>query len=275
MTTAPTTTCYRHPDRETGRHCTRCGRPACPECLREASVGAQCVECVRATVPSAPQRARAFVRGEPLIATKAIIALTVGAFLVVALRDGRFDGRGVTSADLWLFGPSVHQGEWWRVFTTSFVHFGLLHLFFNMLLLWIIGQILEPALGPGRFTTIYVVSVVTGSAAALLVQPHVAAGGASGGVFGLAAAATLVMYRRGISFWNTGFGPLIVINFVLDLFMTNVSIAAHVGGLIGGLLATEAMIQARKAEQPALGYVGAIFVGLGSFMLALTVAGRV
>ena len=59
-----------------------------------------------------------------------------------------------------LFGPLVHHGEWWRIFTSSLVHFGLLHLFFNMLLLWIVGQMLEPGAGPVRFATLYVVSVL-------------------------------------------------------------------------------------------------------------------
>jgi len=268
------TTCYRHPGRITGRHCTRCGRPACPECLREASVGSHCVDCVRESAPPVRDRVRRQLRGTNLIATKSIIGITVAAFVIASVRDGRWDGLGPTSGDWLLYGPSVHNGEWYRLFTASFVHFGFIHLVFNMFLIWIVGQILEPGAGPIRFATIYVVSVLAGSAAALLVQPHVAAGGASGGCFGLAAAATLVMQRRGVRFWDTGLGPLIVINFVLDFFIANVSIAAHIGGLIGGVLVTEAMLQARKNNQLALGYVGAAFVGAASIMLSLAVAGR-
>jgi membrane associated rhomboid family serine protease len=119
-----------------------------------------------------------------------------------------------------------------------------------------------------------VVSVLAGSAGALLAQPNVPAGGASGGVFGLAAAATIVMQRRGISFWQTGFGPLILINLFLNLFMTNVSLAAHLGGLVGGALATEAMILGRKANQVWLGYAGAVAVGVVSFAICLGAAAR-
>ena len=171
MTEEPPVTCYRHPDRETGRRCTRCGRPACPECLQEASVGSHCVECVNAAAPSTGQRVGVLVRGQNLIATKAIIGLNVVAFAVFALSDSRADGTGRTSFRFVLLGPLVHQGEWWRIFTSSFVHYGLLHLFFNMLLLWIIGQLLEPGAGPLRFTLLYVVSVAAGSAAALIVSP--------------------------------------------------------------------------------------------------------
>ena len=171
-----------------------------------------------------------------------------------------------------LFGPLVHQGEWWRIFTSSFVHFGFLHLFFNMLLLWIIGQLLEPGAGPVRFSLLYVVSVAAGSAAALIVSPLAFTGGASGGVFGLAAAATLVMYRQGMRFWDTGFGPLLIINLVFDYFTPGISIAAHIGGAIGGLLAAEAMLQSRKIGRPELGIVGAVIVGLVSVVICLAVA---
>jgi membrane associated rhomboid family serine protease len=273
MSQAPPTTCYRHPDRETGRRCTRCGRPACPECLREASVGSHCVDCVKSAAPSARQRVGLFARSENMLATKIIIGVTVATFVLIGVRDGgNFAGTGRTAFDLELYGPFVHQGQWWRVFSVSLVHGGVLHLFFNMLLLWIVGQLLEPGAGPLRFGLLYVVSVAAGSAGALIAQPHALSAGASGGVFGVAAAATIVMHRQGVRFWDTGFGPLLAINFVLDFFIPNVSIAAHVGGLIGGLIAAEAMLRARRAGRPELGVAGAIVVGVAAFVLALAVA---
>ena len=213
----PPTTCYRHPDRETGRRCTRCGRPACPECLTEASVGSHCVDCVQAAAPTTRQRVSLFTRNENMLATK-IDHRRHGR----RVRRDRAEGRelqrhGHTADNLVLYGPLVHHGEWWRIFTVSLVHVGVLHLFFNMLLLWIVGQLLEPGAGPMRFGLIYVVSIAAGSAAALLAQPHIPSAGASGGVFGVAAAATIVMQRQGVRFWDTGFGPLLVINFVLRL----------------------------------------------------------
>jgi membrane associated rhomboid family serine protease len=269
---SPSTTCYRHPERETGRRCTRCGRSACPDCLQEASVGAQCVECVKASAPTGSQRVSLLARNEPLLATKIIIGINVVAFLVIGLRDSRFDGHGQTSLDYVLFGPSVAHGEWYRIFTSSFVHFGFIHILFNMLLLWIVGQILEPGAGPLRFGLLYVASVAAGSAAVLIWQPNAITAGASGGVFGVAAAATLVMYRQGVSFWNTGFGPLLVINLLIDLPNRNISIAAHIGGAIGGLVAAEVMLQARKLGRPRLGLAGAALVTLIAVAIGLAAA---
>jgi membrane associated rhomboid family serine protease len=213
-----------------------------------------------------------FTRNENMLATKIIVGATVAAFVVIGLRDANFNGTGHWADNLVLFGPLVRQGEWWRIFTVSFVHEGLLHLFFNMILLWIVGKLLEPGAGPVRFGLIYVVSVAAGSAAALIAQPHVVTACASGGVFGVAAAATIVLQRQGVRFWDTGFGPLLVINLVFDYFTPNISIAAHIGGAIGGLLAAEAMLQSRKVGRPELGIVGAVVVGLVAVVICLAVA---
>jgi membrane associated rhomboid family serine protease len=266
------TTCYRHPDRETGRRCTRCGRLACPECLREASVGSHCVECVKEAAPTTRQRIGVFSRNENMLATKVIVGITVAAFLVIGIKDSNFSASGSTAARLLLFGPYVHNGEWYRIFTVALVHGSPAHLLFNMLLLWLVGQILEPGAGPLRFGLLYVVSVAAGSAGALIAQPHVASIGASGGVFGVAAAATIVMHRQGVRFWDTGFGPLLILNLVLNYFQPNISIAAHIGGAVGGLLAAEAMLQARRRGRPELGIAGAVLVGLAAVAIALYAA---
>jgi membrane associated rhomboid family serine protease len=273
MTTAPATTCYRHPDRETGRRCTRCGRPACPDCLREASVGAQCVDCVCAAAPTTVERVRSRWTRDRTFATKAIIGVTVAAFVLIAAADGGLGVTGDATRKLWLYGPDVHNGEWYRLFTVALVHANLLHIFFNMLVLWQVGMLLEPGAGKLRFTTLYVVSVLAGSAGALIASPHQPTVGASGGVVGLAAACALVMHRQGVRFWDTGFGPLLVIVvFVEPLIVHNISEGGHVGGIVGGVLATEAMIRARKINKPWLGYVGALVVGAAAFVTALAVA---
>lgn len=274
MTTGAPTTCYRHPGRETGRRCTRCGRPACPECLRDAAVGAHCVECVRAAKPPLAARWQARWQAERLPVTKVLIAVNIVAFGYVALRDGRVDGGGEAGAQLALFGPLVHRGEWWRIVTSSVLHYGAVHLAFNMLALWIVGTILEPGAGATRFATLYGVSVLAGAAGALVATPHDSVGGASGGVYGVAAAAVLVLQRQGMRFWDTGLGPLLIINLVWSLTQSNVSVGGHVGGMVGGLLAAEAMIQARRVDRLALGYAGAAAVGVASVLLAFAVAGR-
>jgi membrane associated rhomboid family serine protease len=267
-------TCFKHPDRETGRACTRCGRSACPDCLTQAAVGSQCFECVRDGSPKGAVRVRQTIQRDTLIATKAIIALNVAAFALIALRDQVLTGNGRTSADLALIGFKVRDGEWFRLFTYSLVHYGLPHLGLNLFFLLIVGRVFEPGTGPIRFATIYVVAVLSGAAGALIATPHALTGGASGGIFGVAAAATLIMQRRGIRFMDTGFGPLLAINLGLGLFVSGISIGGHIGGLVGGGLTAELMMQARKAEMPALGYVGAALVGLISIGLAFAVSGR-
>jgi membrane associated rhomboid family serine protease len=270
------TTCFHHPDRETGRRCTRCGRPACPDCLIQASVGSQCFECVRAAAPAPTDRARRWVRStsaNPWM-TQLLVVATLVAYALISLRDGRWDGNGQTSLDLAVFGPAVHDGDYYRLLSNAIVHYGPIHIAFNMFVLYQVGIFLEPATGHARLLLLYVVSVLGGAAGALLLDPHVYTGGASGGVFGLAAAATLALSRQGVKFSQTTWGPLIVINFFFGFFLSNVSIGGHLGGIVAGLLATEAMLQARRLRQAWLGYAGATAVGALSIVVALAAAGR-
>src|SRR6478735_4237891 len=137
------TTCFHHQDRETGRACTRCGRPACPDCLTQAAVGSQCFECIRAARPKGTVRIRQTIARDPLVATKLIIAVNVALFVYLSIRDSTVNG-GHTSLDLALFGPAVNNGDWWRLGTYSIVHYGLLHIGVNMLMLWLVGRVFEP-----------------------------------------------------------------------------------------------------------------------------------
>jgi membrane associated rhomboid family serine protease len=264
-------TCFHHTDRETGRHCTRCGRPACPDCLRQASVGSHCWECIKASAPPRAERVRRQLRGATLPVTKAIIAINVAVYLLLQLQSGNVATTS-RQADWALNGPAVAHGEWYRLITSGFIHYGLSHLFFNMLLLYLIGKVLEPGAGSTRFAAIYLASLLAGSFGALIAAPHAFTGGASGAVFGIGAAATLAMYRQGVSFWQTGFGPILVFNLVLSFVLPNVSVGGHIGGLIGGTLVAEGMVQARRLGQPWLGYVAAALVAVGSVAGSLIVA---
>jgi membrane associated rhomboid family serine protease len=263
--------CFHHHDRETGRHCTRCGRPACAECLHQAAVGSQCWECIKAARPPTRERVRRSL-ARPLLATQAIIAANVVVFVLTA--GYLTNGNGLMDR-LDQYGPAIAiNHEWWRLITAGFVHFGPVHIFFNMFILYLIGQVLEPFLGPWRFTALYFASLLAGSLGAVYLNPLVPSGGASGAVFGVGAAATVVMVRRGVRFWDTGFGPLLLFNLVLDkFFISNVSIGAHIGGLIGGAIIGYAMIQTDKSRYgTAIGYLVAFVVAAGSFAAAIAVA---
>ena len=151
--TAPPT-CYRHPDRETYVRCTRCERPICPDCMTSASVGFQCPECVQegaATVREARTVAGGRITSSYGAVTKAIIVVTVGAWLVAVLF-----GNEVENA-LGMRGIDVAAGDYYRLLTVMLVHFGVSHIVLNMLALWFVGPQLEEWLGRIRFLALYLV----------------------------------------------------------------------------------------------------------------------
>ncbi len=235
-------TCFHHTDRPTGRRCTRCGRPACPDCLREASVGSHCWECVKAAAPSRRERARWRLAAEPLIVAKTLIGLNLAAYVWFALNGADVLSGGLSPGDPrvdWalIAVTPAGGGEWYRIFSSGFVHYGFIHIGFNMLILYQVATVLERVAGHVRFALIYVVSLVGGALGALYLDPFALTGGASGAVFGVAGAATLVLYRRGIPFMRTAFGPLVALNLLLGLVLPRVSMGGHLGGLAVGALA--------------------------------------
>ena len=106
-----------------------------------------------------------------------------------------------------------------------------------MLLLFQLGNLLEPAIGRLRFGLLYFAALLAGSAGALIVSPNSLSGGASGAVFGLMAAAFVGLRNRGVNPFSTGIGTVLVINLLLTFTMPGISIGAHVGGIVGGVLA--------------------------------------
>jgi membrane associated rhomboid family serine protease len=216
--------CYKHPDRDAGVKCRRCERPICPDCMISAPVGFQCRECVKGAPAVRTLRS---LRRDPYV-TYALIAVNVAVF--VASYGGADQFR-----QLGLYGPAVAAGDWWRIVTSGFIHLDLIHIGFNMLLLWRLGELLESALGRVRFVALYTAALLSGSLGVLLLQPNSTAGGASGAVFGLMGAAFLLLRRRGADPLAGNLGPLILINLLLS-FRPGVSFGAHLGGLAGGIL---------------------------------------
>ena len=239
--------CVRHPDRATGLSCTRCGRPACPECLREASVGYQCVDCVnegRRATRRGVTIAGAEPGGRPLV-TPTLVALNVAVFAWTVATSGSIsrNDQAPLFRDWALVPAAVADGEWWRVITGGFLHFGPIHLLFNMMALWVIGRDIEPALGRARFLAVYLVSLLGGSAAVMLLSPPNAfVAGASGAVFGLMGALAVLLRRLRIPLGQVG--GLIVVNLVITFLIPGISIAGHIGGLLTGAIATAALVYA-------------------------------
>ena len=263
-------TCHIHQDRETGRSCTRCGRPACPQCLVDAAVGSHCVTCVKAAQPSTKERVRRTWKGDTLLVSKALIAVNVMVYLL-SFRS-KATGTGLNGiqqqADHWgLYGPYVKSGDWYRLITAGFIHGGLLHLAFNSLAIYRLGQALESSVGRLRYLGIFLVAVLAGSAGAVLLSPHALTVGASGGAFGLMGAGAWAMRMRGYKFNQTGFGQVIVMNLLITLAIPQISLGGHVGGLIGGGIAAAAVLGPHRPPNAKRDI--AIFAGLMAAMLAL------
>ncbi len=231
--------CYRHPGRETLVSCSNCGRPICTDCMTSAAVGFRCPECAReGSGAGAAVRRLPGVRGEAALATKILVGLNVLVYLVEMAQAGSLDvGRAAIIYDWGLFGPAVADGEWYRIVTAGFLHGSLIHIGFNMYLLWILGGALERYAGTGRMLAIYFSSLLWGSALVLVITPNDLTIGASGAVFGLMAAMLLLERQRGIALLGSSVGALLLINLLLTFTISNVSIGGHIGGLAGGAAA--------------------------------------
>jgi membrane associated rhomboid family serine protease len=172
-----------------------------------------------------------------------------------------------------LFGPAIDVGgDYWRLVTSGFLHANLLHIGLNMYLLWVLGQMLEPAIGSLRFAAIYFVSLLSGSFGALLVNPAKPTLGASGAVFGLMGAAFIELRHRGIDPMQAGIGGLILFNLVFSFLFPGISYGGHIGGLIGGGLAAMALHAGDRARSRALGFAGCAVLAVAAAAAAIAAA---
>ncbi|WP_082097207.1 rhomboid family intramembrane serine protease [Demequina silvatica] len=244
-------TCPRHPDRVSYVRCQRCGRPACPECQRPAAVGIQCVDCVReAKATARPMVNRlGFVSamGTPVV-TYTLVGLNVLAYLY-----GTFVMGAQTWQDAWGLWTGVGPveaamysnvgTEWYRWVSSGFVHFNLLHIAMNMLVLVQFGTQLEPILGRLRFLGLYMASLLGGSLAAVLISPEIALhGGASGAIFGLITGYAVVLAKLKLDYRSllTTAGIWLAIGFLPGM---NISWQGHLGGAVVGALTMLAMLR--------------------------------
>jgi membrane associated rhomboid family serine protease len=270
-------TCFRHPGRETWVSCVRCGRHACPDCLRQAAVGQQCVECVRGTGPGgqggSPARLpRTVFGGRPSAAatvTWTLIALNVVLYLVQLAHPS-------LAPDWWMLGfaqyypggpmHGVAAGEWYRLITSAFLPgtgtLGLLDIAFNMWALYVVGPGLEQMLGRARFISVYLLSAVGGSVLFYYLAPqNQPALGASGAIFGLFGA-WFVASRR-LRTDSSGIVVLIALNIGLSFFYrSTIAWQDHIGGLIVGALVMAAYAYAPRKNRAAIQIAATVAVGV-------------
>ncbi|MGI8434215.1 MAG: rhomboid family intramembrane serine protease [Nocardioidaceae bacterium] len=252
--------CYRHTDRETYISCQRCGRPICPDCMQQASVGFQCPECVKAGQATTRQARTPFggsLNGGSAILTMVLIGLNAAFFLVANATGGTSGGfvktmiliPDVDAPRLGLEG--VAQGSYWQLISSTFLHVQVLHIVLNMVGLWIFGSFLEAQLGRWRFLALYLLTGLAGSVCVYWLAPEYSLSlGASGSVFGLFGAALLVLLRqhRDVSQLLV----LLALNLALTFTVRGISWQAHLGGLAAGLGLGAAFVYAPRQQRTAV-----------------------
>jgi membrane associated rhomboid family serine protease len=207
--------------------------------------------------------------------TFTLIGINVGVYLVQLLM-----GAGLSANRGWIYEHGVlvssaidssghmvgvSQGEWWRLITATFLHYGIIHLGLNMLVLWFLGPALEDFFGHWQYLLVYIVSGLAGSAGALIWSPDALTVGASGAIWGIMGAALVLEARRIYVFGGQALG-LVVVNAIFTLLVPGVSIGGHLGGFVGGALCALAFSSLRRS--PALATLSMAAVGV----LAVAVA---
>ena len=264
-------TCYRHPGRETGVSCSSCERPICPDCMTSTQVGMRCPECARQRTQV---RTMQSLESEPRL-TYALIAVNV----LVAIGElisgqslGGEEGGSRLVAEGALSRAGIADGEFWRLVTSGFLHAGPFHLLMNMYGLYILGMMLEPAIGRWRFAAIYLVSLLAGSFGALLLQPVGQTVGASGAIFGLFGAAFALLRARGVNPMETGLGAVILLNLVITFAVPGISVGGHLGGLIGGGVAAALLERLELRRRAPRAVPAAIMAALAALAVVGSIA---
>jgi membrane associated rhomboid family serine protease len=272
-------TCYRHPSRETGVSCSACGRPICPDCMTPTPVGMRCPECARQRT-----RVRRLRPGARLSRLRVPFGWPPVTFLLIAINvivyfgeQGQFGfyssgvhGTLVEEGILYRGGIEAHQ--YWRLVSGAFLHESILHIAFNMYLLYLLGVMLEPAIGSLRFAVIYFTSLLAGSFGALFATSAPTLG-ASGAIFGLMGAAVVELRARRVGVMESGIGGLIILNLILSFTISGISVGGHIGGLVGGFLAGSAIRLADERRASPLGFVACLAISAAAVAGSLAVAG--
>ena len=251
--------------------------------MSQAAVGMRCPECRGQTKVRDMRSVAARGGVHAGIATMVLVGLNVLAFVIELIQGSPIgsDISGRLFQDGALFGPLVGDGEWWRLLTSGFLHAGIIHLGFNMYMLYILGTALERYAGSLRMSLIYFASVLGGSAGALVVDQitgrNSATVGASGGVFGLMAALLVLERSKGVSLLGGGIAGVLVINLLFTFTFPGISIGGHLGGIVGGAAAAFVLSGYGKGHLAYGKFTPAIIIGLvgvlgGSVALALAMA---
>lgn len=291
-------TCYRHPGRETWIRCQRCDRPICPDCMRDAAVGFQCPDCVKAANKGSRQNAALYGgrrSADPRLTTFVLIGINAVVWLAVVATGGRNSDlvarlalvpRGVceslsssgyyptavgdrlctlgTGGDgHWV--PGVADGAVWQLITSQFLHVEIWHIVSNMLALFILGPQLEAALGRTRFLLVYLLSGLSGSVAVLWLSGSSGLTlGASGAIYGLFGAYAVIAHKVRADLRSIA--TLLAVNLFITFAIPNISWQGHLGGIAGGAVVAAVIAYAPRTRRTLV--QGA---GLAGFFVVLAV----
>jgi rhomboid protease GluP len=231
-------------------NCRQCGAELPSFSFGEASP--YCKTC-RSQVPAEPKplsaeslapTARAVVAARPPRTTIALLVINIGIFVAMVAAGVSWISPLTDQVLRWGadYGPYTLSGQYWRLFTSMFLHFGIIHLAGNMWCLWSLGQLAEKLLGSISLVCIYLLTGVGASLLSLGWDPMRVSAGASGAIFGIAGALISVLYFGKLGLQPEGVRKLLgyVVRFAfLNLLIGlqgHIDNMAHLGGLVTGLL---------------------------------------
>ena len=213
--------------------------PYCKTCRSQIPVepGPQPVESF--SLP--PQTA---VASAPPIATIVLVAMNIGIFVIMVASGVSWITPETDQVLRWGadYGPYTLSGQYWRLVTSMFLHFGIIHILANMWCLWSLGRLAEKLLGPFSVLGLYLVTGVAASLLSLSWDPMRVSAGASGAIFGIAGGLISVLHFGQLGLQPEGVRKLLgyVVRFAfLNLIFGlrgHVDNMAHLGGLVSGLL---------------------------------------
>jgi membrane associated rhomboid family serine protease len=212
--------------------------------MRSASIGYQCPSCASDSTPviKGINRNQFIPSQKNTQVTKFLsISLLVVYVFQFLLGDDLI-------ANFALFAPSVTNGQWWLLITAGFLHGSIIHLLFNVYILWVLGSQLENIVGKVKFIIIYFGSLLGGSLASYLFSPFGSYSiGASGAIFGLMGAMLVVGRKRNLDI--SQITTLVAINVVIGFVLSGIDWRAHLGGLAAGAFITWVLINATSLKE--------------------------
>lgn len=235
--------------------------------MATASVGFHCPECLKGAKQQVLSRSNNF--GErsymPIVTGLMVINALIFVYgMVIGAAESR-----IFEIDFMLNAALVDRdGSWWRVITSGFLHANLIHVGFNMYLLYAIGQQLEKRYGWMTFSGLYLAGLLGGSLGVFLIEPTSSAVGASGAVFALMGFLMVIQFKNGINVMQSGIGRLVAINIMFS-FLPGISMGGHFGGLLTGCLAALIVTDVLPKVRPD---ASKTTVGLAMFAFAAVLA---